>query len=112
MGKNKMVVFGGYNNPFQNVLIYNFDTKTWKCLNVKSMPKYLRQYEEIKQHSTIIIGDILYAFGGEVDDIESNLFCSLNLKTKKWQIITKHNPKNVVKNMEIPGSRSDHFMWK
>merc|ERR1712228_410008 len=53
-----------------------------------------------------------YAFGGEVDDIESNLFCSLNLKTRKWQIITKHNPKNVIKNMEIPGSRSDHLMWK
>eukprot|EP01084_Bolivina_argentea_P204792 349788_1 len=82
--KNKMVIFGGYNNPFRNVLIYNFDTQNWKTLNVKNMPKCLNKCNSMTKHCAVIMNDIMYVFGGKYNGNETNLFCSLNLITKKW----------------------------
>eukprot|EP01083_Nonionella_stella_P043911 118474_1 len=105
--RNNLIVFGGYNKPFQNVLMYNLDAKVWKSLNIRKMPNFLKQSQQITNHSAVIMHDIMYVFGGEWDGQQTDLFCGLNLMTKKWDTTVAKYQKDV----ESPGSRLDHVMW-
>eukprot|EP01084_Bolivina_argentea_P082366 149116_1 len=113
--KNNMIILGGMNEPFKNILMYNFIRKQWKCLKVKHMPNKLKKCGYFGHHTTVILNDIMYVFGGHVNAFksETNMLCSFDLINHKWKVITKHNPLNIEKKINrIPGSRVDHIMWK
>eukprot|EP01083_Nonionella_stella_P254036 873512_1 len=113
--RNNLIIFGGYNRPFRNVLLYNLDTAVWESLHVRNIPNCLKRCSSFTHHTSVILDDIMYVFGGQINNDETNLFCSLDLVNKQWRIITAHNPLNVesIDNIDynIPGSRYDHLMW-
>ena len=101
--KNNMIVFGGNNDPFKNVLIYNFLDKEWKIFDVKminfDVPK------SMENHSSVIMNEFLYVYGG----CDNEALFALDLNHKIWHKLSAKETET--KENIIPPQRFDHIMW-
>eukprot|EP01083_Nonionella_stella_P140855 432873_1 len=100
-----MIVFGGY-KPFSKVLTFNFMVQKWNVLKTKFLPKSAKKIKGITNHSSVIVADKLYVYGGT----ESNrLFC-LDLTCLVWKQLSGHD-NHELDDVSIPEQRFDQFMW-
>ncbi|XP_071963055.1 kelch domain-containing protein 3-like isoform X2 [Antedon mediterranea] len=90
--KNKMYVFGGYEDESQcfsnSVHKLNIDKMRWKKLECKGRPAHWRDF-----HSAVTIGQYMYIFGGRSDlngpvftnmEFYSNELAVFDTKNKTW----------------------------
>jgi N-acetylneuraminic acid mutarotase len=96
--KNKIYIFGGYNNKchFNDLHILNTDTLQWEDNQTKGNPPVRRA-----AHQTAVVGDKIYLFGGYngvyMDDIHV-----LDTTTMTW---SQYQPQG-----DLPQRRSVHAM--
>eukprot|EP01084_Bolivina_argentea_P318279 551932_1 len=109
--KHFMIVFGGNNYPFVNLVRYDLKHKRWENAQFggDSVPKELMGIKQIFCHSVVVIDDKLYCFGGCP---QSNRLCCFDFQVYKWKILSAHivNPRTKGFN-NIPEERFDHFMF-
>lgn len=109
---NFMYIFGGFQEDIDqfscDVHCLNFETMEWKYIQTFGTPPSFRDF-----HSSIIINNRLYIFGGRGDKhspyhSQEEIYCPeivyLDLKTKVW-----HRPSTTGK---IPVGRRSHSMCK
>lgn len=90
---NKMYIFGGYIEGLrrysQDLYCLNLDTMVWKYVNTTGKTPEYRDF-----HSSVIIDNKLYIFGGRSDvsaprytglNLYDSTMYILNLDTKKWE---------------------------
>uniref|UniRef100_A0A914Z1N9 Laminin EGF-like domain-containing protein n=1 Tax=Panagrolaimus superbus TaxID=310955 RepID=A0A914Z1N9_9BILA len=86
--KNIAYIYGGYyfkEKENQDLLMYNFDTKTFTQINSLKPPP--SRYD----HSMVLYEDALYVFGGVINDLTiTNEFLKYNITAKTWEVLKPH----------------------
>eukprot|EP01084_Bolivina_argentea_P191846 329481_1 len=73
--KGNLLIIGSQINLFYNVLFFNCQTERWNILSIAAIKFQHRKYI-FKNHSSTIMQDKLYVFGGQNNGTENNLlFC-------------------------------------
>ncbi|XP_074032242.1 kelch domain-containing protein 3-like [Leptinotarsa decemlineata] len=71
--KNHMIIFGGFEEEFNNFTgsIYSLDLERmhWSCMQINGPQPNLRDY-----HTTVVIDDKIYMFGGRKVEMQSPVF--------------------------------------
>eukprot|EP01084_Bolivina_argentea_P161775 281581_1 len=104
--KSSMILFGG-NDPFINVLQFNFSTQTWNKFKIKKLK--FKVPDLISNHTSVIVNDRLYIYGGSYN--ANTMYC-LNLLTGKWKKLDGIDKINRNFKDKISQNRYDHLMWK
>jgi N-acetylneuraminic acid mutarotase len=86
--KDRLYTFGGWNGFtrtwFNDVHVFNFDTKTWRAVAAKGEPPLKRT-----SHSAVIHNNKMYVFGGFSGEEYLNDMHEFDLESETWTDITR-----------------------
>jgi N-acetylneuraminic acid mutarotase len=95
ISSSMFIVFGGFYNGIYSNEVYNYDGKLWSKLSTTNAP-IGRIY-----HTTTLVDDYLYVFGGEtLDGVYLNDLWKYDIKVKNWIEIQPVG--------EVPKQRAGH----
>eukprot|EP01084_Bolivina_argentea_P113089 201634_1 len=121
--KHYMIIFGGNNYPFRNMLQYDLKNKKWSKITVswKSGTRFLLRMRMLVHHSAVIMHHKMYIYGGCIEfiDYKNNtpvhLLAYFDLIRRKWSMCGQHKDISVNSRVQgiynIPEPRFDHCMW-